>query len=287
MKIFNFIKIVGVVAFVLFAFSSCNNDDDDNSREIIWEIPLSAKFQNPGLQNRPETGLLVMRLHNNTTLEYSFTVQNLTAGDVLTMAHFHTGDVLTNGGIILNFQPTFLGNRASGTLSIRQSLADSLWSSSNEIYFNVHSQQAPDGLVRGQVNADILYAADVTLVGTNQVPPVTTTATGTAAIRLTTNLMLYSKVTVNNLESNDAITVAHIHSGDVGVNGDILITLCSNAGDFGVNKLQTLSGDMTALLMNSNTYVNAHSTVHPTGVVRGQLSNAVSTPNPNPNPNPY
>jgi hypothetical protein len=266
----NHVLIMTALALAAFiSFSSCSNDDD-NDPILAFEIPLSTKMENPAPPGRSETGLLTMRLHANNTLDYNFKVDNLLSGDALTMAHFHVGDPVTNGPIILPF-PSWTGNTSSGTLTLRQSLADSLKDRSNDIYFNVHSSQFPSGLVRGTVNSDLLLAETINMSGANEVPPVVTTATGVALLRLTVDRKLYSKVTVTNLPVADALTMAHIHQGATGVNGDVLVTLCATAADFGMSKMTELNEATASALRTEALYVNAHSTTWPNGVIRGQI----------------
>lgn len=272
------------VAAIGIVFSSCNNNDDDSPKlQVYWQLYLNPQSQVPAVSGN-ETGVVAMQLFSDNSLDYYIKVNNLTAGDQLTMAHFHAGDPITNGPVIFDFHPTFVNGVASGTVTLRQSLVDSLLNTSNQIYFNVHSNLHPSGLVRGQVNSDIILAADVDLSGANQVPPVTTTATGKAIIRMTTEKKLYSNVSVSNLEPADALTMAHIHTGAAGTNGDILVTLCATAADFGMNKTITLTNEQISTIRTASTYVNVHSTNHATGIVRGQLVNGIANPPTNPSP---
>lgn len=269
----------GLIALITgLSFSSCNNDDDNGPNPIVyWRLYLNPQSQVPAV-NRSETGVVTMQLWSDNRLSYYIKVNNLVSADQLTAAHFHTGDPLTNGPVVVDFNPTFVDGVATGTITLRESFADSLLNTSNQIYFNVHSTQYPNGLVRGQVNSDIVFAADVDLTGANQVPPVVTTATGKALIRVTTEKKLYSNVSVATLEPADALTMAHIHLGASGTNGDIIVTLASALADFGVNKVITLTNPQITTLFNSNTYVNVHTTLHPTGIVRGQLVNGIANP---------
>jgi hypothetical protein len=262
--------ITSLALTCLTFFPSCKDDDGDNDPVLSFEIPLSTKMENPAPPGRSETGLLSMQLDADNTLHYTFKVDNLAGGDALTMAHFHTGDPVTNGPIILPM-PSWSGNTATGTLTLRQSLADSLRDSNNDIYFNVHSTQFPGGLVRGTVNSDLLLAETVNLSGLNEVPPVITTATGVALLRLTEDRKLYSKVTVDNVPVGDALTMAHIHKGATGVNGDVLVTLCATAADFGVSKMTQLDEATSNMVRTDPLYVNAHTTTWPNGIIRGQI----------------
>ena len=74
--------------------------------------------------------------------------------------------------------------------------------------------------------------ADVVLSGLNEVPAVTTTATGIALVRVTANKQMFTRVTVTGLETGDALTAAHIHKAAAGVNGAVMIGICTGAFGF-------------------------------------------------------
>jgi CHRD domain len=263
--------------FSLLTFSamlfSCKKENTPTVTVVKeWNINLSSKFENPAPAGRNETGLANFKLMSDNSLQYNFSVTGLASGDALTAAHFHTGNAGANGGVILGFNPTFSGAGASGTIAnVRQSLVDSLKNDANEIYFNVHSSQVGSGLVRSQINTRVELAMDITLSGANEVPAVTTTATGTARIRLTSDKKLYSRVTVTNLEAGDALVAAHIHTGATGVNGGVLLGLASGAVDFATDRIFTLTDVIYNSIKNDALYVNAHSTLYASGVVRGQI----------------
>lgn len=253
---------------------SCKKDDTTPAPTVVkqWSIALSAKNENPAPAGRNETGTATVELLSDNSLKYTIAVTGLAGADALTASHLHVGNVITNGGVILDLKPTFAGGNASGTITdLRTTLVDSLKNDVNEIYFNVHSTQVASGLVRGQMNIKLEMVADVILSGLNEVPAVTTTATGLALVRLTANKQLYTRVTVTNLEATDALTAAHIHKAATGVNGAVMIGLCSNAADFNTIKTVTVDDATFASLKADAIYVNAHSTNRPSGVVRGQI----------------
>src|SRR5690349_14684755 len=74
-----------------------------------WEIPLSAKYENPAPAGRTETGTASLDLWSDNSMDYHIMLNNLTGGDALTASHIHFGDPVTNGPVILNFNPTFTG----------------------------------------------------------------------------------------------------------------------------------------------------------------------------------
>ncbi|KIC89233.1 CHRD domain-containing protein [Flavihumibacter sp. ZG627] len=259
-----------------FLLIACSEDDDDVQEPDTvkeWTLNLSTKNENPAVPSRTETGTVTLQLLADNSLKYNISVNGLAGGDALQAAHLHAGDAITNGPVILSLDPTFTGGNATGTITgLRQSLVDSLKSDANHIYFNAHSQQVASGLVRAQLNSKVEFAMDVALSGTNEVPAVVTTATGTAILRMTADKKLYSNVTVSNLESIDALSMAHIHKGAEGANGDVLVGLAASAADFGVVKTISLDDAAFAAIKGTDAlYVNAHSTLHAGGVVRGQI----------------
>lgn len=254
--------------------NSCKKKDNTPAVTLVkeWTVALSAKNENPAPAGRNETGTANFKLMSNNSLLYNFSVSGLAGGDALTAAHFHTGNAGANGGVIFDFAPTFSGSAASGTIvNVRQTLVDSLKSDANEIYFNVHSTQVGSGIVRSQINTKVELAMDIALSGANEVPSIVTSATGVARLRLTADKKLYSIITVGTLQVGDALQFAHIHRGAAGVNGAVMVTLAAVLGDFAINKVFTLDDATYASMKNDALYVNAHSALYASGVVRGQI----------------
>ncbi len=112
------------------------------------------------------------------------------------------------------------------------------------------------------------------LTGTQEVPPVTTVATGTAV--LTFNLrtgMLSGTVTFNNLGS--IATAADINQGVAGTNGSVIVALTGGAGvtsgTWTVPPGTTLTAGQLSALRANGLYVNIHSFSNPGGELRGQI----------------
>ena len=237
-----------------------------------WTIAISPKNENPARTGRMETGTANLSLFSDNSLKYVITVNGLAAGDALVAAHIHAGNVITNGPVVLGLDPMFSGATATGTITnLRSTFVDSLKSDDNDLYFNLHSTQQPGGLLRGQLNENIVVAEDVVLLGTNEVEPVTTSATGLAILRLTDRKKLYSKVTVSTLDAGDVMMAAHIHTGATGTNGSVIISLCATTADFGEAKIFTLPDAIYNTVKMDAVYVNAHSSFKPGGLVRGQI----------------
>lgn len=272
MNILSFRTFLASFAFLLL-ISSCTREGEyfPPSKIKEWTIPLSAKNENPNPVNRNETGTALLELFSDNSLRYTITVEGLASGDQLQAAHLHAGNAITNGGVILDFAPTFSGNSATGTVFIpRQSLLDSL-NTGKEIYLNVHSTQVGTGLVRGQVNTTSEFSMDVPLSGANEVPANPTAATGVAMIRVTADKKLYVNITTTGLEADDEFRAAHIHTGATGVNGPVLVGLYSSAAEFGTTKTITLDDATLNSIKNDALYVNLHSKNFPAGIIRGQI----------------
>ncbi len=104
------------------------------------------------------------------------------------------------------------------------------------------------------------------LTGNNEVPPIPTTATGTAWLSLyrPANILAY-RVTVTGMSG----TVAHIHTGAAGVSGAPLFPL--TGGPTTWEGSVTLSNAQVATLANQGLYINVHSAIFPGGEIRGQI----------------
>lgn len=106
-----------------------------------------------------------------------------------------------------------------------------------------------------------------------EVPPVITGAvgTGTLSVDFPSNNIRGSIV----LDGMTA-TAAHIHQGEVGVNGPVIVPLVETApGTWSVPADAALTDSQAAALRAGGLYFNAHSTANPNGEVRGQIGRDV------------
>lgn len=263
-----------LIALTLCAthFVSCSKSSDTPpAATVTWSktVTMSAKFEVPAVANRAETAIAELQLFSDNTLKYNIVVSNLTSGDVLTAAHIHRANAGTSGSVYIPFNGTISGSTVSGTVQLTIGQADTI--KTMETYVNVHSTQVGSGLVRGQIDSKVVYAADIVLSGANEVPAVSTTATGLATIRMTEDKKLYVKVAVSNLEAGDALTAAHIHSGTSTVSGPVVLGFYSLAADFSTLKILTAADTFYNSLLTDALYVNVHSTVRGSGLIRGQI----------------
>jgi len=223
-------------------------------------------------------------------LTYKLTIQNVTG---ITQAHIHAGAAGTNGGVVLtlcgappntppnpapppcNFTPSTPS--LTGTLTLNDAQIDAL--TTNGYYINAHTPANPGGEIRGQIHP---FAAPhtflATLLGSNEVPPVTTNANGAASLELdNTQTQLTYLVAVSNISN---ITASHIHRGAAGANGGIIHPLPFAAGAFApgspiAGTIDLTPEDLNDLLLG-DFYINVHTTTNPGGEIRGQILEAVT-----------
>lgn len=118
------------------------------------------------------------------------------------------------------------------------------------------------------------------LSSSNEVSPVTTSASGTLTATLNGNELSVSG-SFENLSSDLAADVAggaHIHSGMAGENGEVLFALSADvnadnrSGSFSeAENTFTLTGEQVATLKARGMYVNIHSEQYASGELRAQL----------------
>jgi hypothetical protein len=267
-------KILLFICALSAIIVSCRREFETSNPEVIreWYVPFSSQFTNPAVAGRPDTGTVHIQLLENNSIRYDFNLTNFRADDLITGVSLNAGSPIANGPVLVNLNSR-LGNKyiTGVAQNLRQSLVDSLRDTTNQIYFTANSSLAPNGIFRGQLNETITLAATVALTGAEEVPPVTTTARGTAIIRVTSNRKVYSLVSVTNVEPTDQMTMAHIHNGGRGQNGPILVTLVNAPTEFGIAKTIFIDDATYNTLMNNPLYVNAHSVRNPAGKIRGQL----------------
>lgn len=114
----------------------------------------------------------------------------------------------------------------------------------------------------------IVEKTSAPLTGAQEVPPVSTAASGRSTISVAADRTVSGSVIVTGMEG----TAAHIHQGATGSNGPVIIPLAkTSATTFAVPAGSRLSDAQYAAYMNGGLYVNVHSAAHPGGEVRMQL----------------
>ena len=120
------------------------------------------------------------------------------------------------------------------------------------------------------VGAGSVLAKDVkvSLTGSEETPPVTTTATGTGTIKIAADKSVTGSIKTAGIDG----TVAHIHVGAPGQSGPPIITLDKTAdGVWSVPAGAKLTDEQYASFKAGDLYVNVHSAEHKPGEIRAQL----------------
>jgi hypothetical protein len=128
-------------------------------------------------------------------------------------------------------------------------------------------------------------AADpIPLSGSNEVPPVTTQASGIADVGIVVSKCppaTSSATTCYNVVGTVSTggmtpTAAHIHKAAAGQNGPVVVPLAARPGTnnvmWDVPSGTTVGQDVYEAWWNGQLYVNVHSAANPGGEIRGQLS---------------
>lgn len=124
------------------------------------------------------------------------------------------------------------------------------------------------------------------LSGSEEVPPHDIQSRGVAIFHVSDDgTRVDYRLNASNIEN---VVAGHIHSGTLGTNGPVVVTLVTPActtlnngirceGTFtAANLVGPLAGhplsDLLALLEEERAYVNVHTTVFPGGAIRGQIN---------------
>jgi hypothetical protein len=109
----------------------------------------------------------------------------------------------------------------------------------------------------------------VALSGQNEIPPVTSPASGTGTLIVDADKSVSGRVTVSGMTP----TVAHIHDAAAGSNGPIVIPLTKVSDSVWVVPPGTkLTDAQFESYKRGSLYFNVHSEAHRSGEIRGQIN---------------
>jgi ABC-type phosphate transport system substrate-binding protein len=206
----------------------------------------------------------------------SFTTTNVVSA---VNAHIHDGDIGVAGPIIV---PLTQNPAGSGIWEVPAgiTLTDSQIAElrAGGYYVNVHTTLNPSGEIRAQLippgSAATVFNASLTLAQEEPTPttPAGATPSGTGSVTLdpVTKVLTGSFTTTNVVSAVNA----HIHDGDIGVAGPIIVPLTQNPAGSGIWVVPagiTLTDSQIAELRAGGYYVNVHTTLNPSGEIRSQL----------------
>ena len=122
--------------------------------------------------------------------------------------------------------------------------------------------------VIGHSGAALADEITVVLSGQNEIPPVTTPATGTGTLTIGPDKSVSGKAAVSGMSA----TVAHIHEAAAGSNGAIIIPLTKTSDNFWVVPAGArLTDAQHESYKAGKLYFNIHSEAHKSGEIRGQI----------------
>jgi hypothetical protein len=280
---------------------------------------LHPLFENPPLTelNAEGSALVEVRVNrdvNNaiTSGTVLFDVDYRFPGPVtLTGLHIHAAAAGVNGGIVIGTDlntttnsitnPTGRGTvfrivNIDGTVPAALAALNGLMNDPSQYYINLHTSVNGGGAMRGQL-ADNLYVFFNQMTGAEENPPVVTNAIGNSITyvrfdRDSAGTIVSGAVSFNinfNMGGPVTFTGLHIHNGNIGVNGGVMI-------DTGITGTNTVTDDdgvgfisrevnidastrngqsldaLRGLVENPEAYyVNLHTTTNLGGMIRAQL----------------
>lgn len=271
-------KTIAFVSAIAVLLAACGDSNDNAANPspapasattaIHYAVLAGAQENPPAPTAAAGTGVLSI---NTSSGQISGTVS--TSGLDSTAAHIHTGEAGINGPIILSLTRSTVTNGdwivpPSAILNAEQVAA----LNAGNLYFNVHSDLFPGGQIRGQIGRTVLTAR---LAGSQENPPVTSTATATGVFSVDP---LTRALSARVVTSGITATVAHIHTGAIGANGPVAIGFNQTAPGSGIwvpPANTVLTPEQFQSFSTGGTYFNVHSAAFPGGEIRGQIGRDV------------
>lgn len=121
----------------------------------------------------------------------------------------------------------------------------------------------------GTFGGGVAFGADVkvTLTGANEVPPVTTSASGAGTITIADDGTVSGSVATKGVQG----TAAHIHMAAAGKNGPVIVPFTKDGDTYKAPAGSKLTAEQMTAYKAGDLYVNVHSAANPGGELRGQL----------------
>jgi uncharacterized protein (TIGR03437 family) len=224
--------------------------------------------------------------------------------------HIHNGAAGVNGPVIINTglsgSAPLMVTAANGagtfrkTVEVNMANADQvatlngLLTNPQDYYINMHTVEFGGGLIRDQLRTTDVLTFNVTMLPSNENPPIAIDASAP------------SQVTIRTIRAEDGTVLAgtatfdvnyrfpaerveftglHVHDGAAGVNGPVRLnsglsatnSVISESGFGNIYSFQLMTDPAAVATLNSlvvnpeNHYVNLHTTVNGGGVIREQL----------------
>jgi uncharacterized protein (TIGR03437 family) len=254
------------------------------------------------------------------TAIFNLDYTGIAAGTVFTGFHIHNGVAGMNGGVIINSglsgtntvtaDPSGAGNlnfvipmsALDATFAAEVATVNSLFTDPKNQYINIHTTQFGGGIMRDQMRNTERVEFKVNMSPNNEVPPTTVQATGPTSIpvyvlrnadgTIAAGAVLFD-VNFRGFPTNTNFTGLHIHRGDAGANGGIVIPtnldanankVVSETGNGNISRLVNVASAAGVTALNdmlanpTRFYANLHTDVNPGGAIRVQMGPALARP---------
>jgi len=239
-----------------------------SSGGLAFQIALTGEAESPN-GDPVATGTSTVRLRaGQGQVCFQIAVDNLPPA---VAAHIHEGAAGISGNVVVPLTTPNAAGKSSGCVPAARRVVAAILATPATFYVNVHTQEFPNGAVRGQLTGTSTASFGVikvlVLKGTSE-----PNAKGTAVIRLRRDAGLVCfRLHVENVTL--PTIAAHIHRGDASTNGPVVIPLTAPGADGnsdGCTAAQTSLID--EIIANpAGFYVNVHTKEHPGGAIRAQL----------------
>ena len=189
----------------------------------------------------------------------------------ITMAHVHSGFEGVAGPVVTNLFPFIQGNRIQGFLTgadLDRTKLDRYLRGG--YYINIHTAANPGGEIRGQIRLEKDEEYVSILGGDQEVPPVTTAATGIGTFNLSQSRDKFKfRVVFSGLSG--PVTITHFHTGATGASGPVIVDLMPYLSGNVIEGEITPTTEFLTALAAGQIYINVHTAANPGGEIRGQL----------------
>jgi hypothetical protein len=208
------------------------------------------------------------------TLWYDVAIDSLSGP--ITASHFHQAFADSSGGVVEDITSSVIGNRITGTvtgISLTPDFISELLK--GEIYVNAHTSLNPGGEIRGQVYSLVRDGFTFSMDGSQETPPVSTSASGTGIVSIDRDHEnLHFMIVADGITP----TAAHFHNNVVGQSSGVIFDLSPfliNNGAFGYwrnTDANSFTPENASLFFNDSVYANVHTATNPGGEIRGQVN---------------
>jgi hypothetical protein len=182
--------------------------------------------------------------------------------------HIHQAPVGQNGPVLVDLTSYVAGVRIKASLPLPAGILQ--LAQNGELYINVHTASHPTGEIRGQLVMMTETIIPVYASGLQQVPPDTNGGFGLGTLHFSPD---FKKVHYELLPVGltGPVTAAHIHNGQSGQNGNVLVAL--NTGEFITGTIEdtAIVNQVLSMVLFGTGYINLHTALNPNGEIRAQL----------------